>query len=107
MPGAVGVESRVRADLRWIGSNYSNRYRLRVEANREFTMIDHTVVPHFNVECFYDTRYDGWARTLYRAGSEATVNKHFRFEIYLAHQADRVPTASSLNAFGVVARWYY
>jgi hypothetical protein len=107
LPGAIGMESRVRADLRWIGGDYSNRYRFRVEVNREYTVIDHTVVPYFNVECFYDTRYDGWARTLYQAGSEVTLNDHFRLEIYLAHQADRLPNSSSLNAAGVVAKWYY
>ena len=107
LPGAVVVESRARADLRWIGGDYSTRLRFRVEASREFSLLDHSVVPYFNVECFYDTRYDGWARTLYQAGSEVTASKHFRFEVYLAHQADRLPKSSSLNAGGVVAKWYF
>jgi hypothetical protein len=107
LPGAVMVESRARADLRWIGGDYSTRFRFRVEASREFSLLDHSVVPYFNVECFYDTRYDGWARVLYQAGSEVTTGEHFRFEVYLAHQADRLAKSSSLNAGGVVAKWYY
>ena len=107
LPAEVWLESRVRADLRWIGDDYSTRYRFRVEATREFTVLDHTVVPYFHVEWFYDTRYDGWARTLYQLGPEVTLNKHFRFEIYVARQEDRLPSASSTNAFGVVAKWYY
>jgi Protein of unknown function (DUF2490). len=107
LPADVWLEARVRTDLRWIGDDYSTRYRFRVEATREFTVLDHTVVPYFNVEWFYDTRYDGWARTLYQLGPEVTLNKHFRFEIYVARQEDRLPSASSTNAFGVVAKWYY
>jgi hypothetical protein len=107
LPAEVWLEARVRADLRWIGDDYSTRYRFRVEATREFTVLDRTVVPYFNVEWFYDTRYDGWARTLYQLGPEVTLNKHFRFEVYIARQEDRLPSASSTNAFGVVAKWYY
>jgi hypothetical protein len=107
LPAQVWLESRARADLRWIGGEYSTRYRLRLEATREFVVLDHAVVPYFNVEWFYDTRYDGWARTLYQAGSEVTLNRHFRFELYLARQTDHLPSASSLNAAGVVAKVYY
>jgi hypothetical protein len=107
LPAEIWLEGRVRADLRLIDGDYSTRYRFRLEATREFTVLDHAVVPYFNVEWFYDTRYDDWARTLYQAGSEVTVNQHFRFELYLARQRDDLPSASSLNGLGVVAKWYY
>ena len=107
LPAKVWLEARARADLRWIGGDYSTRYRFRVEATREFTVRNRTVVPYFHVEWFYDTRYDGWARTLYQLGPEVTVNQHFRYEIYVAWQKDRLPTESTTNAFGVVAKWYY
>jgi hypothetical protein len=107
LPADMWLEGRGRVDFRWIDGNYSTRYRFRLEATREFTLLDHTVVPYFNVEWGYDTRYDGWARTLYQAGPEVTVNEHFRYELYLARQVDHFPSASSLNAFGVVAKWYY
>jgi hypothetical protein len=35
------------------------------------------------------------------------VNKHFRFELFLAQQTDRLPSVSRLNAFGVVAKGYF
>jgi hypothetical protein len=107
LPAEFWLEARVRADLRWIGDDYSTRYRFRVEATRELTVLDHTVVPYFHVEWFYDTRYDGWARTLYQLGPEVTLSRHFRFEVYVARQEDRLPSSSSTNAFGVVAKWYY
>lgn len=107
LPANVWLEARVRADLRWIGGDYSTRYRFRVEVTRDFTVLDHTVVPYFNVEWFYDTRYDGWARTLYQVGPEVTVNHHFRYEVYFARQVDRLPEKQDLNALGVNFKWYY
>jgi uncharacterized protein DUF2490 len=107
LPEDTTVEARVRADLRWLGGDYSTRYRFRIEANREFQVAGHAVVPYINAEWFYDTRYSGWSRTLVQAGPEITVNKNFRYEIYLAWQADRLPRHESLSALGVVAKWYY
>jgi hypothetical protein len=107
LPAQVWVEARVRADLRWIGGDYSTRYRFRLEATRETMVFRHTVVPYFNVEWFYDGRYDAWARTLYQGGAEVTVTEHFRWEAYLGYQVDRHPRDETLNAFGLVAKWYY
>jgi hypothetical protein len=107
LPGEVWLEVRARADLRMIEDQYSQRYRVRGEATREFTWFDHPVTPYLNFEWFYDTRYDGWARTLAMGGTEVTVNKRFRFELYLARQEDQLPSESTLYAFGVVAKAYY
>ena len=107
LPAEIWLEARVRADLRWIGDEDSARYRFRIEATREVTVRDHTVVPYANVEWFYDTRYNGWARVLYQIGPEITVNEYFRYEIYLARQEDRLPEHETLDAIGFVAKWYY
>ena len=107
LPASIWLEARTRADFRWIGDEYSNRYRFRVDATREFTVLDHTVVPHFNYEWIYDTRYDDWARTLWTLGAEVTQNDHFRYELYFARQVDRLPEDRNLNAIGVVFKWYY
>jgi hypothetical protein len=41
----VWLETRVRTDLRWIGGDCSTRYRFRIEATREFTVVNHTGAP--------------------------------------------------------------
>ena len=107
LPAEIWLEARTRADLRWIGDDYSTRYRFKLEATREFTLYGHAVVPYLNVEWFYDTRYDSWARTLYQAGMEISVNKSFRYELFLARQNDRRPSEVTLNALGLVAKWYF
>jgi hypothetical protein len=107
LPDKWLIEGRARSDFRWIGGDYSNRYRFRIEVNRECTVLDHTVTPYLQVEWFYDTRYDGWSRILYQLGPEITVGKHFRYEVYVARQVDRLPTYSALNAAGLFFKWYF
>jgi hypothetical protein len=107
LPSEVVLEGRARADLRWIGGDYSTRYRLRLEMNREFTVREHSVVPYAHAEVFYDTRYDAWARALYQMGTEITASKGFRYELYLARQNDRRPHDETLNSLGLVGKWYF
>jgi hypothetical protein len=40
-------------------------------------------------------------------GPEVTVNPHFRYQVYLARQTDRLPTKSDLNAIGLNFMWYH
>jgi len=104
---AVTLEARARVDLRWIGGDYSSRYRLRLDASREMEWLAHTVVPYINAEWLYDTRYDAWARTLLQGGVEVTATARFRYELYLARQNDHKPSDRTLNALGVVLKWYF
>jgi hypothetical protein len=107
LPAAIWLETRTRADFRWIGDEYSNRYRFRLDVSREFAVRDRPVVPYCNFEWFYDTRYDDWARTLLTLGAEVTMTDRFRWEVYVARQADRFPEEKDLDALGVVLKWYF
>ena len=107
LPAEAWLEARARVDFRLIGGDYSTRYRFRVEATRGFTVCEHAVVPYLSYEWFYDSRYDGLAQTLWKAGTEVTVNKHFRYEVYLAGQKELLPDDESIAAVGVAAKWFY
>ncbi|MFN7986589.1 MAG: hypothetical protein U0529_03895 [Thermoanaerobaculia bacterium] len=107
LPANILFEGRTRVDLRWIGGDYSTRYRLRGELNRDFTVLGAATNAWLQAEAFYDTRYDGWARDLYQVGAEITLTDHFRVEPSLARQVDRLPEKSGLWAVALVARWYY
>lgn len=107
LPEAIWLEARERADLRWMGGEYSTRYRFRLEATHEFVLFERTVVPYLNAEFFYDTRYDGLARILYQAGAEATITDHFRFELNVSRQMDYLPDNSGLYAVGYLAKFYF
>jgi hypothetical protein len=107
LPAQLLFELRTRADFRWIGGDYSTRYRLRGELNRDFTVLGVVSNVYLQAEYFYDTRYDGWARELYQLGAEITCTEHFRLEPSVVRQLDRLPESSGLYAFAIVARWYY
>jgi hypothetical protein len=107
LPGGLFFEARLRADLRWIEGDYSQRYRFRVELNRDFNVRNHVVTPYLQAEWFDDSRYDGTSRELYQLGAEISINKHFRVEPSVARQFDYFPNPSGLYALAFVARWYY
>jgi hypothetical protein len=107
LPASVLFELRARADFRWIGGDYSTRYRVRAEVNRDFTIFGVVSNFYFQAEAFYDTRYDDWARELYQLGAEITVTRCFRIEPSVARQTDDQPEESGIYAFALVARWYY
>jgi len=106
LPAEVWIETRGRADFRSIGGEHSNRYRFRLDLSRELAIREHAVVPYANVEWFYDTRFDDWARTLVTIGAEVTATERFGYEAYLARQADRLPEDRDLNGLGIVLKWY-
>ncbi len=106
-PAEILLETRLRVDFRWIGSEYSNRYRPRFELNRDFPLFGTVANVYVQAEFFYDTRYDGWARQLYQVGAEITLSNHFRIEPFVARQLDPLPSASGVYGAGVVARWFY
>ena len=107
LPAEILLETRLRTDFRWIGGDFSTRYRFRGELNRDFNAFGTVANVYLQAEAFYDTRYDGWARSLYQVGAEITLTRHFRVEPSLARQEDRLPDKSGLWAIALVARWYY
>jgi Protein of unknown function (DUF2490) len=107
LPLEFWLEGRLRTDLRWIGNDYSTRYRARVDLSRDYRWLERPLMSYANAEVFYDTGQSGFNRTLYQIGTEVTVDKNFRYEVYLAWQSDRLPAPESLLALGLVAKWYF
>jgi hypothetical protein len=90
----------------------------RTRYNRIFEASDSTGVevvgnrgviafPYCNAGRFYDTRHGDRARTLLTLGAEVSVSDHFRYEVYLARQADRLPEDQDITALGVVLKWHF
>jgi len=102
-----GLEARLRADLRWIGADYSTRYRVRVEGNRGMQLSGYAILPYARAEWFYDTRYDAWTRTDLLLGTEVAVGPHFRYELNVARQDTTRPARSTGNGIRLLAKWYY
>lgn len=107
LPAQIWMVNRARVDFRDIDGETSQRYRMRVGMEREFTVGGVVMVPYVQAEIFYDTRFDSWNRQLYQAGVEIELNKHWRLEPYLARQNDSRSASGNLNRIGLVLKSYF
>ena len=107
LPGQIWLVNRGRVDFRDIDGESSQRYRLRVGIEREFTVCGVVMVPYAQAETFYDTRYDVWNRQLYQAGVEIELTKHWRIEPYVARQNDNRSASGNANRLGLVLKTHF
>ena len=104
--GDLEFTGRARVDLRDRNDTESQRYRLRVGAERSFDVGGRAVVPYAQAETAYDTRYDTWNRQLYQAGAEVDLGPGWRIEGYLGRQNDSRSEPSRTNIFGLALKIY-
>lgn len=107
LPGQFWLVNRARVDFRDTDGESSQRYRLRLGIEREFTVCGVVMVPYAQAEIFYDTRYDVWNRQLYQAGVEIELTKHWRIEPYFARQNDSRSASGNVNRVGLVLKTYF
>ena len=107
LPAKIWLVNRARVDFRDIDGESSQRYRLRLGIEREFTVRGVVMVPYAQAEVFHDTRFDSWNRQLYQAGVEIELTKHWRIEPYFARQNDSRSASGNANRFGVVLKTYF
>jgi hypothetical protein len=107
LPAQIWLVNRARVDFRDIDGETSQRYRMRVGIEREFTVGGVVMVPYAQAEIFYDTRFDSWNRQLYQAGVEVELNKHWRIEPYFARQNDSRSASGNVNRIGLVLKSYF
>lgn len=99
------LTGRVKWEMRDIDGQYSNRYGVRLGAERAFSSGERTLVPYANVELLYDARFDAWNRQRYQAGIDIGINAHWRIEPYLLHQDDSRSDSAHLNALGITLKY--
>lgn len=107
LPGQFWLVNRARVDFRDTDGESSQRYRLRLGVEREFTVCGVVMVPYAQAEIFHDTRFDSWNRQLYQAGVEIELTKHWRIEPYIARQNDSRSASGNANRIGLVLKTYF
>jgi len=103
----VDLAARLRWEARDDDGVHSDRYRVRLQAEKRIRADGHSLIPFVNAEAFYDTRYDSWNRQRYQAGVEIGLNPHWRLVPSLYHQVDSRSQAANVNAFGLVLKYFY
>jgi hypothetical protein len=107
LPNDVWLENRAGIDFRDIGGARSNRYRYRINVEREFTASGTIFVPYARAEFYYDTRYDAWSQQVYQVGAEIELSRSWRIEPYLGLQKNTRPSVDTVNQVGLILKYYH
>ncbi|HEY2379279.1 MAG TPA: DUF2490 domain-containing protein [Gemmatimonadaceae bacterium] len=97
--GRVRFRNRTRLELRWIGSEPSQRWRDRVQVEEHLDLPHkRELVPYATYEVYWDSRYHALSRTAYRFGSAITIVPHWVFDLSYARQDNRFGSPRHVNA---------
>jgi hypothetical protein len=107
--GGFLLSHRFRADLRWLGddADFSNRWRYRLQLEREVTAGPISFVPYFNVEPYYDSRYESWNRVRVIAGTSVARSSWFALECNGTYQYDSHASTKEILALNVILHVYF
>ena len=106
LPRSTWIFGRFRWEARDIEDQRSNRYRIRVGAEREVTWFERIAVPYVTAETYYDTRYGQWNRQEYKIGAEIAIDDRWRFEPYFARRNDQRSEPAHINAIGLALKYF-
>jgi hypothetical protein len=98
--------TRARIDLRTLSGERSNRYRVRLGMEKEFTVFGTELIPYARAEFRYDTRFDAWNSQVYQVGVDIELSERFRIEPYYALQIDTAVEPTHLDRLGLVLKYF-
>jgi hypothetical protein len=84
----LAMSDRNRGELRFIDGHTSERYRNRVQLEREVRAGQYKFTPYVSWETFYDTRFHAWYQKRYFIGARVPVKPRLWFEPYFMHRDD-------------------
>jgi hypothetical protein len=106
LAGEIELTARLRVDARDRSGVESQRYRVRVGAERILEVKGQVVVPYAEAEDLYDTRYDSWSQQRYKLGAEVGLNGSWRIEPYFMLTTSSRSEPSTTRALGLVLKFY-
>jgi hypothetical protein len=108
LPGHMVISDRSRGEFRFIQhKSFSTRYRNRMRLEYDIEQGRFECTPYADVEFFYDTRFDRWARRQYEAGVQFPLGSHVMLEPYYLRQDNSYPVTRHVNAFGFKLNFYF
>jgi hypothetical protein len=103
------ITQRLRADLRWLGSDhdFSTRLRYRVMIEKEYKFKKVSLVPYSNAEAYYDSRYNTVNRFRLIAGSSFSWSRYYALETNYTYQHDTRSSVTNLHALNLILNIYF
>jgi hypothetical protein len=109
LKGELLISHRLRADLRWLGQDneFSQRFRYRLMIEKELHDNKVSYVPYFNVEPYYDSRYNTINRIRLIGGSSISWSSRYALEGNFTYQHDTRSSVTNLYAINLIAHFYF
>ena len=102
------LSDRNRADLRFIDSVFSWRYRNRLTVERTVSILSYHFSPYVRGEAYFDSNYEKWSRTAEIIGAAFPLRQHTEIEIYYEHQNDTGKSSNrQVDALGLALNLYF
>lgn len=109
LKGDILITHRLRADLRWLGQDneFSTRLRYRLMVEKEFNAKKVSYVPYFNIEPYYDSRYNTINRFRLIGGTSISWSPRYALEGNFTYQHDTRSSATNLYALNIILHLYF
>ena len=103
------ISSRIRNDFRWVGEDpvFSYRFRFRFMIEREFTAGRTSIVPYWNVEPFWDSRYSNFNRVRLIVGTTVSLGRRLAYEGNITYQHDPHYDATNMYALNLILHVFF
>ena len=109
LKGGVLISHRLRTEFRWIGDDneLSGRVRYRFMAEKDFAIKRVSLVPYFNVEPYYDSRYETVNRVRLIGGTSVSWTPRIAFEGNITYQHDSRSSVTNLYALNIILHIFF
>jgi hypothetical protein len=103
------ISHRIRNDFRWVGQDpvFSYRFRYRLMVEKEFTTRRISIVPYWNVEPYWDSRYSTFNRVRLIIGTTVVLGKRLAYEANVTYQHDPHYDATNMYALNVILHVFF
>ena len=99
------LDSRNRAEFRWVDGAYSSRFRTRITVERDIPVRNGRLTPYASAEFFYDFARDSWDEQQYAIGMELPYRRIFMVQAYYLYQ-HTTSAPQNVNVIGITLNFF-
>ena len=104
LPKGFMLQDRNRSEVRDINNRVSWRYRNRLQLEKSFLWHEHQLTAYLAGEIHYDSRYSGWNRKQFWAGTRVPLNKHLTLDLHYSRNLDAQARPGYWHVIGIFSR---
>jgi hypothetical protein len=106
-PLGIRVSTRSRCEFRFIGSDFSPRYRIRPQLERDFPFRKLIFTPYANGEFYYYFSSRSWNQIVWQLGVSTQIVRRFALDLNYNRQINHASPPYTVNALGINAYFYF